>query len=106
MATILPEIKSSLIISLGKLCDDSCDIVLNKKKIHAVKDNEVILEGIRKKLDGLWDILIPKTKIAGETYKTTQTNLAMYIQHTSKQAARFIFFRLKIGLQKQENYTK
>jgi len=36
-ATALPALKSSLLISLGQLCDDDCTVVLNKKKLLAIK---------------------------------------------------------------------
>ena len=31
-ATILPQLRSSNLISLGQLCDDGCNIILNKNK--------------------------------------------------------------------------
>ena len=62
-ATILPELKSSSLISLGRLCDDGCNIFLNYAKLYAIKNKKIVLEGTRNHRDGLWDIPIQKTKI-------------------------------------------
>ena len=74
MVTVLPELKSSSMISLGKLFDDNCDILLNKKKMYVVKDKEVILEGTTQKLDGIWDVLVSKINITSKNYKSTQAH--------------------------------
>ena len=39
---ILPKLTSSSLISLGQLCDDNCDILLNKNKMCAIKNNKII----------------------------------------------------------------
>ena len=58
--TIFPNLQSSL-ISLGQLCDDDCTVILDKRKLRALKNNEVILEGSRSTSgDGLWDIPLPQ----------------------------------------------
>ena len=53
IVTILPELRSSSLLSLGQLYDGDCDILLNKKQMYVIKDKELILQGTRKKLDGL-----------------------------------------------------
>ena len=60
---ILPGLKSASLISIGQLCDDNCDVFLNKHTLLEVKDEEVILEGTRNQADGLWDITVQKTSI-------------------------------------------
>jgi len=67
-ATALPALKSSSLISLGQLCDDDCTVILNKKKLLAVKNDKIILEGHRNYLDGLWDIPIQKTRLQQDNY--------------------------------------
>ena len=62
-ATALPELKSSSLISLGQLCDDNCIVLLDKKNMYAIKEDEVLLQGKRNLPDGLWDIPIPKSTI-------------------------------------------
>ena len=46
-AIVLPQLKSSSLISLGQLCDDNCDINLNKTTLKVIKNNKVIMRGIR-----------------------------------------------------------
>ena len=36
-AMILPGLKSASLISLGQLCDDNCNLLLNKRQIFAIK---------------------------------------------------------------------
>ena len=62
-AMILPELQSSSLVSLGQLCDDNCTVVLDKKYLHAIKKDEIILRGYRNSHDGLWDIPLQKTSI-------------------------------------------
>ena len=62
-AKILPGLKSASLISLGKLCDDGCDITLHEDKLYVSKDNEVVLTGHRNMVDNLWDIPVSKTKL-------------------------------------------
>ena len=40
---ILPHLKSSSLISLGRLCDDGCKIELTKEELIATKNNKVVL---------------------------------------------------------------
>ena len=50
---ILPKLASSNLISIGQLCDDNCEIILNKHELTAIKNNKVIVKGYRNKHDGL-----------------------------------------------------
>ena len=59
-SNILPGLKSSSLLSLGKFCNDGCKVILRKNDCHGIKDNEVFLSGIRNKHDGLWDISFPQ----------------------------------------------
>ena len=58
-ANILPQLHSASLLSLGQLCDDNCDVHLNKYKINVFKNNQKILQGHRNFSDGLWDVPIP-----------------------------------------------
>ena len=71
-ATVLPNLKSSSLISLGQICDENCTIVLTKKKSIAVKDTNINIDvnnasilftGTRNVKDGLYDIPINKTTL-------------------------------------------
>ena len=52
-AIVLLELKSLLLISLGQLCNNNCQVLLDKKKLTVCKENEIMLEGIRNLTDGL-----------------------------------------------------
>ena len=65
--TILPQLKSSSLISLGQICDDDCTVILDKKNLVAIKDKnvnctfenkDIIFKGYRNNIDRLWDIPI------------------------------------------------
>ena len=58
-AHILPQLGTSL-ISLGKLADDGCIILLDKSTLNVFKNFKLLLTGTRNLRDGLWDIpLLP-----------------------------------------------
>ena len=40
-AMILPGLKSASLISIGQLCDDGCNVLLNNKKLLAIKNNQL-----------------------------------------------------------------
>ena len=58
-ANVLPNLQSASLISLGQLCDDNCDVTLNKTLIKVLKNNQNFLQGERNHNNGLWDIPIP-----------------------------------------------
>ena len=45
VGTVLPQLKSSSLLSLGQLCDDGCNVLLNKKKLYPLKEKQIILQG-------------------------------------------------------------
>ena len=55
-AHVFPGLRNTSLISLEKLCDDNCWIILNKNSIYVLKNNHIVLTGNRNKIDGLWDI--------------------------------------------------
>ena len=68
-ATVLPELKSSPLISLGKIYNDNCTIILDNENLVALKSSNVqteydkdnvVLQGHWNKQDGLWDIPITR----------------------------------------------
>ena len=42
---VLPDLKSSSLISLGQLCDDNCVITLDKKALEVRNNNELVIKG-------------------------------------------------------------
>ena len=67
--TVLPQLASSSLISLGQLCDDGCRVILNDKTLEAYKNQKLVLAGIRNRTDGLWDIPVYKTTMQEGNYK-------------------------------------
>ena len=43
MAIIAPGLKSYSIFSIGKLCDDGFNVIINKQNMHVIKDKEVVI---------------------------------------------------------------
>ena len=77
-AVILPGLKSASLISFGKLCDDNCDVLLTKRKMYAVKKDEIVMEGDRNFGDKLWDIPIQKTKLSPIRLDSTPRHARIY----------------------------
>ena len=46
-------------LSLGQLCDDGCNVLLNKQKMYAIKDKQLVIEREKNYRDDLWEIIIP-----------------------------------------------
>ena len=40
-ATVLPNLRSSSLISLGQICDSDCTIIMNNKKLYAAKSSNI-----------------------------------------------------------------
>ena len=77
-AQILPKLASSSLISLGQLCDDDCIIMLHKKVMFAIKNNKIVLQGIRNPIDRLWDIPIHKKIIMDNNYPSPNIHPGIY----------------------------
>ena len=86
---VFNNLKSSLLISLGQLCDNNCEIHLNKHELQVLKNYEVVMRGFRNQQDGLWDIpitkhsnapglLLPKLSVIMRKDKT-KADLATYL---------------------------
>ena len=56
---IVPHLKNSSLLSIGKLCDDHCIAMFTKKNLFIFKNNNLILQGNRNNSDGLWDVIFP-----------------------------------------------
>jgi len=84
IATILPELRSFSLLSLGQLNDDDCDILLNKKKMYVIKDKELILHGTRNKLHGIWDVPGYNTELNSDNLGTPTLNTALYIKQDTR----------------------
>ena len=86
-AHILPKLASSSLISLGQLCDDDCIIMLHKKVMLAIKNNKIVLQGIRNPIDRLWDIPIYKKGITNNNYPMPNIHPGLYPSRNKRRIA-------------------
>ena len=87
-ATALPALKSSSLVSLGQLCDDDCTVILDKNKLLALKNSEIVLRGSRNYLNGLWDIPIQKSKLQSDNYNSPSIHSFNYEMSKSAKEQR------------------
>ena len=78
-AHIFDGLHSASLISLGKMCDDDCVAILDKKDINIIKGKTLILKGHRNKIDVLWDIpiSIPVRHLAMAIIAKDKTNIEL-----------------------------
>ena len=76
---VLSNLKSSSLIAMGPLCDDGCTIVLTNKKLTAIKNNKIILQGQRNQRDGLWDIPLKRHTVCMNNYQQPKSHPSLYI---------------------------
>ena len=72
---------------MGKLCDDDCTAIFTKEKMEVIKNKKLVLEGLRNKYDGLWDVELPNTFTARNS--TPDSNIVSH-QCTTKNKANAI----------------
>ena len=53
---IIPKIKTAQLISLGVLCDDLCNIILDNQDMLVQKNGQEGIKDIRNKQTGIWDV--------------------------------------------------
>ena len=82
MAYILPQLQNTSLLSIGQLCDDNCLAIFDKRNMYIIKNNKIILRGIRNLSDGLWDVILNK-------------NLTMHKQNKSKNLLNVIMQKSK-----------
>jgi len=85
MAHVFNDLKSASLISLGRLCDDDCKIILTKTHLEVWKDEHLVLQGFRNKNDGLWDIPLSQNQIIMPIFKPAQ-NSSNFLTHPNKSS--------------------
>ena len=53
---VYDELHSASLLSVGKLCNDHCEVTFRKTDMVATKNGATILHGNRNLTDGLWDV--------------------------------------------------
>ena len=67
-------------LSIGQLCDEGCIAIFDKHKLRVFKKDKCILQGIRNKSDGLWDVPFNSPKVNYVvTRDKNRTELAQYL---------------------------
>ena len=74
--SILPQLQTASLLSVGKLVDDDCVAQFTKNKAIILKNNKSILQGKQNVKDGLYDV---QFKI--KTNTSRKTDIIGDIQH-------------------------
>ena len=73
-AHVFNGLNNASLISIGRLCDDNCIAVFDRKELNIYKNNKKVIQGTRNYRDGLWDIQLPTGNKASETVSTNIQN--------------------------------
>ena len=65
-------------IPLGKLCDDGCQVLLDKKSRFVVKEKELVIEGYLNEGDLLWDIPVQNPDLLKSKHTTIPEHAGLY----------------------------
>ena len=87
-----PKLEKLITYFSRQLCDDDCHIILDKKRLTAVKNNKIIHKGVRNPTDGLWDIPVGKTHISPQNYDLSP---AIGIYKSVRQNKKLPLIKLK-----------
>ena len=77
-AKILPSLQSATLLSLGKLCDDGCNVSMDSQKLTLTKNNKIVMQGTRNHHDQLWDIPIQKKTVVPDNYALPTIHPQLY----------------------------
>ena len=80
---MLPKLQSSSLISLRQLCDNNCEVKLNKVELKVYKDEKLLLKSHCNNLDKLCNIPIVG-HIKENSFVMPPTNLGIYKNRVNK----------------------
>lgn len=119
-ATILPGLKSSSLISTGKICDDDNMVIFDKDSVKAIPHSNavvqainkqpVLLEGKRNLVDSLYDATIQanpsrfKRKIQSDMYRLPSAHPSIYFKPTAKNDSMREQVRSQPKMTKESNF--
>ena len=94
-AHILPSLQTATLLSVGQLCDNNCDVIFRKEKVHVLPASDdiekiisktpSILQGDRNYRNNLWDTcLYPRKKrtITSDNFKYPLPHPSIYPQRS------------------------
>ena len=89
---ILEGLNSASLISFGQLCDDDCQVLLDKYECRVTKANKLVMHGTRNKTDGLWDIPIGNSPVHRKARPSIHQRLNIIIRRdkTKLDLVRFL----------------
>ena len=79
-AAVLKDLNSASLISFGQLCDDDCQVLLDKYECRVTKNQKLIMQGWRNKNDGLWDIPIGNLPLHRKDHPPIQQRINIIIR--------------------------
>ena len=79
-AAVLKDLNSASLISFGQLCDDDCQVLLDKHECRVTKNQKLIMQGWRNKNDGLWDIPIGNLPLHRKDHPPIQQRINIIIR--------------------------
>ena len=83
-ATVLKNLTSSLLISLGQICNDKCTVIMQADKLYAAKTKDVVIQvetkntlmtGYRNPSDELYNIPITNTTLQSNNFVMPKLNV-------------------------------
>ena len=86
---VLPGLTNASLLSIGQLCDDNCVAFFHKDFVKIFKHNKVLLQGIRNRNDGLWDLHMTTKSMPGIPIKRHNLNVIIQRNKTKFQLANF-----------------
>ena len=104
-ATVLKNLTSSSLISLGQICDDKCTVIMQADKLYAAKTknieinvnhSDILLQGYRNPSDGLYDIPITKSTMQSNNFIMPKLH-ALPVKTEKFKILLFRIFRQRIS---------
>jgi len=93
-STVLPKLKSSSLVSVGKICDDNVHVIFDKNTVYVipfnknistiVNDSKPLLTGNRNRYDNLYDIEREDETIQNN-FQTPASHLGLYCVQQRKK---------------------
>ena len=89
-AHVFRDLKSASLVSLGQLCDDNCNIILDTNTIKVFKEKTLILTGTRNPRDGLWDIPLKPKHLQITQPSVHKLNVILRKDKTKQELANYL----------------
>ena len=88
---VLKKLHIASLISLLKLCDFGCTAIIDKKRIHVVNDNHLVLSVKRNRIDGLKRTPLTTPDLLLSTFQSFQSDNSIIHKTNFKKNLHSIF---------------